>query len=97
MNSLYADFLYEVLQEYPNLEKGVRSHRDEMTVKITDFIKRGMSEGYLRKEVHPEPAFELLQAIILFFVKSGLKGKELVEKIHEGFRCLIFGMVLQQK
>ena len=83
------------MQEYPNLEKAVRSHRDEMTLKIIDFIKRGIEEGYLRKDIHPELAFEFLQAIILFFVKSGFKGKELVEKIHEGFRCLIFGMVVQ--
>ncbi|SET55032.1 transcriptional regulator, TetR family [Lacrimispora sphenoides] len=94
MNSLYADFLLEVFLEYPNLEKVVRNHRDELTESITEFIRRGVTEGYLRKDIQPELAFELLQAIILFFVKSGLKGKELSEKIHQGFRCLIYGIVV---
>ncbi len=97
MNNLYADFLFEVLLEYPNLEKVVRSHRDEMTVKITDFLYRGMTEGYLRKDIQPELVFEFLQAIVLFFVKSGIKGKELSDKIHEGFRSLIYGIVLTNK
>ncbi|SHJ76747.1 transcriptional regulator, TetR family [Anaerocolumna jejuensis DSM 15929] len=93
MNRLYADFLYEVLMEYPNLEKAVRSHRDELTMEITEFIRRGIEEGYLKKDIQPESVFEYLQAIILFFVKSGLKGKELSEKIHGGFNCLIYGIV----
>ncbi|MEA5015284.1 MAG: hypothetical protein VB099_12040 [Candidatus Limiplasma sp.] len=35
MNSLYADFLREIFLEYPGLEKVVRSHRDEMTARLT--------------------------------------------------------------
>lgn len=96
MNSIYADFLQDVFLEYPGLEKAVRSYRDEMTMRITDFIRRGIVEGYLREDLQPESVFELLQAIILFFVKASFKGPELSGRIREGFRCLLYGIVPHQ-
>lgn len=92
MNSLYADFLQEVLLEYPGLEKAVRSYRDEMTTRITDFIRRGIVEGYLREALQPETVFELLQAIILFYIKAGFNGLDLSGKIREGFCCILYGI-----
>ena len=96
MNSLYADFFQEVFLEYPSLEKSMRSYRDEMTIRITDFIRRGIAEGYLRENLQAESVFELLQAIILFFVQTGFKGPELSGKIHEGFYCILYGIVPRQ-
>jgi AcrR family transcriptional regulator len=94
MNSLYADFMQEVFLEYPGVEKTVRGYRDDMTGQITDFIRRGIAEGYLREDLQPELLFELLQAMILSFVQAGFKGAELSGRIHEGFRCLLYGVVL---
>ena len=96
MNSLYADFLRDIFLEYPDMEKTVRSYRDEMTTRITDFIRRGIVEGYLRADLQPEAVFELLQAIILFFMKAGFKGPELSGRIREGFYCILYGVVPRQ-
>lgn len=93
MNSLYADFFQEVFLEYPSLEKSVRSYRDEMTIRITDFIRRGIAEGELREDLQAESVFELLQAIILFFMQAGFKGPELSGRIREGFYCILYGVV----
>ncbi len=95
-NILYADFLEDVFLEYPGIEKTIQSHRDEMTARITDFIWRGVTMGYLKKDVHPEFVFEIVMAISLFFIKSGFKGKDLSDRIHEGLLCLLYGIVQQQ-
>jgi len=94
MNTLYGDFLYEIFLEYPHLENAISSHRNELSEHFTDYLKRGIDEGYLREDLQPEMMFEFLQAIILFFVNKGLKGPEQAERIHEGFRCLLYGAVL---
>lgn len=93
LNSLYADFFQEVFLEYPGLERAVRSYRDEMTTQITDFLRLGIEAGYLRKDLKAESVFELLQAISLFFIKSGLKGSELSGMIREGYCCILYGVV----
>ena len=93
MSTFYGDFLYEIFLEFPGLENAVRNHRNELSERFTDYLKRGIDEGYLREDLKPEEMLEFLQAIILFFVNQGLKGTEQAERIHEGFRCLLYGAV----
>ncbi|MDD4803094.1 MAG: TetR/AcrR family transcriptional regulator [Syntrophomonas sp.] len=95
INTFYGDFFHEVFREYPGIEKTVRRQQDEMTTRIIEYLRRGITEGYLRKDLEPESMFKYLQAIILFFVDSELKGSEQSLKIREGFGCLLYGAAVR--
>ena len=90
---IYTNFFQEVFLEYPRLEKIVRGYSDELKVRIIQFIERGIDEGYLRGDLKAGTVFEILQAISLFYIKTGAKDLELASKIREGFRCLFYGVV----
>jgi hypothetical protein len=92
MNSLYTDSMQEIFAEYPRVERSVRNHRDDMTRSIVLFIKSGADSGVLRKDINPEFVFEIFQAIVIHYVKSGHKGQDMSQRISEAFRCMIYGI-----
>lgn len=92
LNSLYADSMQEIFLEYPSIEKQVRDHQDEMTQRIIAFFKEGIEQGILRKDAQADFIFEILQALILHFIKSGTKGPDLAGKIRLFLNFFIHGL-----
>ncbi|MFZ5642913.1 MAG: TetR/AcrR family transcriptional regulator [Bacillota bacterium] len=92
LNSLYTGSMQEIFLEYPSIEKRVRAHQDEMTIRIITFLKTGIDKGVLRSDAKPEFFFEILQALILHFIKTGTKGAELADKLRLAFNFLIKGI-----
>lgn len=92
LNSLYADSMQEIFLEYPSIEKQVWEHQDELTHKIIDFFNKGIEHGILRRDAQAEFIFEIMQALLLHFIKSGAKGPELAGKIRLTLNFLINGL-----
>jgi len=92
LNNLYTDFMQEIFIEYPTVEKSVRSHQDEITKSIINFIGKGIEEGIIKNDITKEFMFEIFQALVLHFIKSGVKGEELSKKLTTSFNCIIDGV-----
>ena len=92
INNFYTDFMKEIFIEYPSIEKSVSSHQDEITKAIINFIGKGIEEGIIKNDIPKEFIFEMFQALVLYFIKSGAKGEELSKKLSVSFNCLIHGM-----
>lgn len=92
INNYYTGFMKEIFITYPSIEKSVRSHQDEITKSIINFIGKGMEDEIIKNDVTEEFTFEMFKALILHFIKSGAKDKELSEKLAVSFNCLINGI-----
>lgn len=95
LNNLHTDFMQEIFIEYPYVEKSVRTHQDEITKSIINFIGKGIDEGIIRNDITKEFLFEMLRALVLHYIKCGAKGEELSEKLAISFSCIIDGVKKQ--
>ncbi|OGP52889.1 MAG: hypothetical protein A2Y65_05910 [Deltaproteobacteria bacterium RBG_13_52_11] len=82
----------DVFNEYPSVEESVYSHRDMLTNKVIGFLETGISRGILRSDLQADFIFSMLQALILYFMKSTNHGSELSERLSLAFRCLLEGI-----
>lgn len=92
VNNAYTNSMQEIFVEYPAVEKTARSHQDEITKSLIDFIGKCIEEGIIRSDITKEFMFEMLQAFVLQFVKNGAKGEEISNKLAIAFNCLMDGV-----
>lgn len=92
LNNLYTDSMQEIFIEYPSIEKNVRSNQDEITKSIINFIGKCIDEGIIRDDITKEFTFEIFQALVIHFIKSGVKGEDVSKKLESSFNCLIYGV-----
>ncbi|MHC1685067.1 MAG: TetR/AcrR family transcriptional regulator [Clostridiaceae bacterium] len=92
MNNNYTDLMQEVFVEYPAIEISVRNHQDEITNRIIEFIDKCIEEGIIRADITKEFMFEMLQALVLHFIKDSDKGEDISKELVLSFNCLINGV-----
>lgn len=92
LNNFYTNSMQEIFIEYPSIEKSVQSHQDEITKNIINFIGKGIEEGIIKNDLTKEFIFEMFQALVLHFIKTGEKGEHLSKKLAVSFDCLIDGV-----
>ncbi|KAJ49113.1 AcrR family transcriptional regulator [Clostridium tetanomorphum] len=92
LNKYCTSSMQEIFIEYPAIEKSVRSHKDEITKSVIDFIGKCIEEGIIRSDITKEFMFEMLQALVLYFIKSGTKGEDITKKLSVAFNCLMDGV-----
>ena len=93
MNSIYTESVLEIFNEYPNIELSVRAHRDELTQSIIEFIQKGAAQGKLRQDIDAEFLFELLQSVVLGYIRRGYKGEKITAKLSLAFDYLLNGVI----
>jgi AcrR family transcriptional regulator len=86
------DLIREIFLEYPVTQKAVREHQDEITRSILKFIREGIEKGILRGDITPDFIFELLQAVVLYYIGSGRGSDEVAERIRLSFTCILGGV-----
>lgn len=84
--------LQEVFLEYPDIQEAVLQHRDEMTNRIISFIGQGIANGNLRSGLQPEFVFQMLQAVVVYFVRSSPQGDILQQNLKQAFNYLLNGI-----
>lgn len=93
INGYYADHMHEIFLEYPEIEICVRSHQDDVTRHIIDFIQKGIDIGVLNSTLDTMQVFETLQAIVLYYMKKELSSKEKSARISNSIRYLLQGIM----
>jgi AcrR family transcriptional regulator len=63
-----------VYLEFPKIEDKVLTLREELTASLLKYLREGISTGILRKEAEPEIVLQILQAIVIYFIKSDSEG-----------------------
>jgi len=89
LNNNWTSVMQEIFAEYPAIEKNVRSHQDEITKSVIYFIGKCIEEGIIRSDITKEFMFEMLQALVLYFIKNGAKGEEVSKELTIAFNCLM--------
>ena len=92
LNSDCTDSMQEIFIEYPAIEKSVQRHQDEITENIINFIDKCIQEGIIRGDITKEFMFEMLKALVLHFIKNGVKGEEMSRELALAFNCLMNGV-----
>jgi len=94
INGYYADHMHEIFLEYPEIEIRVRSHQDDMTRNIIDFIQKGIDIGVLNNStLDAMQVFETFQAIVLYYMKKELSSKEKSARISNSIGYLLQGIM----
>lgn len=93
INRDYANHMHEIFLEYPEIELLVRSHQDDMTRNILDFIQKGIDIGVLKGTLDTMQVFETLQAIVLFYMKEELSSEEKSARISNSIQYLLQGIM----
>lgn len=83
--------LREVFLEYPGIQEAVLRHRDALTDRIIDFLQQGIDAGLLRSELQAEFIFKMLQALVVYFVRSSEQGA-LEHNLNQAFGYLMQGI-----
>lgn len=78
---------YTDLVKYPKVARYLAQQNQQMLTNMTKFIERGIEEGYFRKEVNPELAARLFDALGKYVMEQQLYCLYTIEEI---FTNLVF-------
>lgn len=78
---------YTDLVKYPSVQRYLAQQNQQMLTNMSKFIERGIEEGYFRKEVNPELAALLFDALGKYVMEQQLYCRYTIEDI---FTNLIF-------
>lgn len=78
---------YTDLVKYPSVQRYLAQQNQQMLTNMTKFIERGIEEGYFRKEVNPELAALLFDALGKYVMEQQMYCRYTIEEI---FTNLIF-------
>ena len=78
---------YTDLVKYPKVARYLAQQNQQMLTNMTKFIERGIEEGYFRKEVNPELAARLFDALGKYVMEQQLYCLYTIEDI---FTNLVF-------
>jgi len=92
VNSMSSRSMQEIFLEYPSIEKRVFEQRDELTGELQAFFKRGIRNGFIRRDVDPAFILQLFQAVVMYFIRFDDRGNKHSEKFRLAFDCLINGI-----
>jgi len=92
MNPMYFEYIQGIFDEYPKVETIVIERRNELTQNLISFIKTGIEEKKLRQNINPESLVELLQSIVISYIRLGYKGSEMTEKLSEALDYIVNGI-----
>lgn len=82
----------EIFLEYPGIEEQVYGRRMELTASLVAFFKSGIDEGYLKRGLQPEMVLQMYQALVLYFIKSGLPDGDYSGQLKTAFHSLLYGI-----
>jgi len=92
LNIHSTEQIREIFLEYPDIEVCVRSHQDDSTKVLMDFIQKGIDNGVLRDSIDAMQVYEILQAIILFYMKKDLNSEDRSARISTSIGYLMRGI-----
>lgn len=92
LNGNSTEQIREIFLEYPDIENCVRSHQDDSTKILLDFIQKGIDNGVLSDSLDAMQVFETLQAIVLFYMKKNLSAEERSARISTSIGYLLRGI-----
>ncbi len=82
----------DILIEYPGIEKNVRSSYKEIYASLIAFILKGMDQGVMRDDVTPDFIIDLVEGIILNYLRSGYTGDAFERAFQCAMDCLVNGL-----
>ncbi len=89
-----ALILRSIFLSYPDIEKKVAAAKHELTAGLIKFLEQGKNDGYIRKEINAETILEILQAIVLYYIKND--PENLKHKITDSFNAVVCGFLIKE-
>jgi len=88
-----SGIIQEIFLEYPAIEEKLVSQRSKITSGLIAFLQKGAKQGHVRKGLEPAFIIEMLQAFVLYFIKSDPTGVQSPAKIRAAVHCLLYGIL----
>lgn len=88
-----SGIIQEIFLEYPAIEEKLIKQRSKITAGLIAFLQKGVKQGQLRKDLEPAFIIEMLQAFVLYFIKSDPTGAQSPAKIKAAVHCLLHGIL----
>ena len=85
--------IQEIFLEYPAMEEKLISRRSKITAGLIAFLQKGVQQGQLQKDLEPAFIIEMLQAFVLYFIRSDPTGAQSPAKIRAAVHCLLHGIL----
>jgi len=89
-----ALILRSIFLTYPNIEKKASDAKKDLTAGLISFLEQGKNDGYIRKEINAETILEILQAIVLYYIKND--PENLKHKITDSFNAVVCGFLIKE-
>mgnify|MGYP001413914158 FL=1 len=89
-----ALILRSIFLTYPNIEKKASDAKKDLTAGLISFLEQGKNDGYIRKELNAETILEILQALVLYYIKND--PENLKHKITDSFNAVVCGFLIKE-
>lgn len=67
----HSNFYRVVYLEYPAIENEMIRRRKLFAERFEKFIRLGIESGYFLSDIQPKQVIELIQAVVLYYIKEG--------------------------
>lgn len=93
LKNSYIHSYKDILSEYPEIEAEIVLEREKAFSQMREFFQRGIDKGYLHSDLSPEHIQQMLQAILIYFVKYSDSQEQATEKIRLALKYMLHGCI----
>lgn len=93
LKNSYINRYRDILNEYPEIEREIVLEREKAFSRMREFFQRGIDRGYLRSDSSPDQIQQMLQAILIYFVKYSESQEQATVKIRLALKYMLHGCV----
>lgn len=83
----------QIYRIYPSVEERVTEAHLSLGAPLVAFFRRHQDSGALRTTADPETIFQMLQALVLYFLREEDEGATAVSKIQASMMTLFHGLI----
>lgn len=84
-----ALIMRSIFLTYPDIEQKVVAAKKDLTCGLICFLEKGQKDGHLRKEIRAETILEILQALVIYYIKYD--PENLKQKVTDSFDAAVCG------
>lgn len=88
---LNSKIILTIFKDYPSIEKSIVKERLILASETIEFIERGQSKGYIKRDINAENILEILQSLVLYYMKNDPVVYQ--EKLQDSFSIVLNGIL----
>ncbi len=87
----------EIYRVHPIVEEQAAAQHRALGAPLIAFFRRHQAAGVLRPSPEPETVFQMLQALVLHFLREEEDSSVAVRKIRESMRIVFYGLLSEKR